>query len=94
MSLIKNLKILQIIPANGYQAVFQDDDHKKYTQSVICWALVEGTDVDGNIVQRIEGMSIDFGGEIDFCNDGMGTDYTQSYFRHYLEPGETLFDEE
>jgi len=83
------LKILQIIPANGHKAVIRDDDGKLYTESVICWALVEG-ELFGEKVQRIEGMTADFRGEIGFCNDGMGTDYTQCYFSHYLEPGEEL----
>jgi len=51
------VKILQIIPANGWQAVNQVTNNRF---TVICWALVEkSTDDGGSVWQEVIGMIAD-----------------------------------
>ena len=42
MSILGKRKILQIIPASGVDAKFQDKESKEFTTyTVVCWALTE-----------------------------------------------------
>jgi hypothetical protein len=40
---VKDVSILQISPATGFNAVFADDDATVYTRPVACWTLVKRT---------------------------------------------------
>ena len=55
-------KILQIIPAEGWFAIFTHDDKTRSKNPLVCWALVE----DGEEIW-VEGMD---GGEyVEFCSN-------------------------
>jgi hypothetical protein len=45
----KTSRILQIMPADGWQAVFHDDAGVPIYEDLACWALQEGT--EGTTVQ-------------------------------------------
>jgi len=45
---LKDVTILQISPATGFNAVFADDDATVYTRPVACWTLVRRTLVLGD----------------------------------------------
>ncbi len=45
---LKDVTILQISPATGFNAVFADDDGTVYTRPVACWTLVRRTLVLGD----------------------------------------------
>ena len=52
-------KIIQIIPADGWFAVFQMDDEAELTLPLNCWALFQ--DEDG--ASRVEGLYVDAAGD-------------------------------
>ena len=52
------MKIKQIIPADGWQAVYKNDDGSEYKSQMNCWALIE----DERGETRIEGMDVDSDG--------------------------------
>lgn len=66
-------KILQIIPADGWCALYKDE-HEMLLVPLICFALIE----ENNNVQRIVGMC---------CDDiYIGVADTSSNFAGYLKP--------
>jgi len=66
-------KILQIIPANGWYALYKDDN-EMLSDPLVCFALIE----DDDNVQRIVGM----------CRDDIYIDVadTSSNFAGYSKP--------
>ena len=38
------MKILQIIPADGWYAGFRDSDKIKYFHKIVCWAIIQHTE--------------------------------------------------
>ncbi len=57
-------KILQIIPADGWEAMFEDED----SVPVVCFALVQGTDEQGAATTEVRPMA-SLGEAIEFCDD-------------------------
>ena len=56
------MKIIQIMPATGWRAVYAGDDGQPFFTDIVCWALVQ----DGEETSVI-GMNVseDY---VDFCN--------------------------
>jgi len=46
-------KVLQIIPASGWNALFEDED----SVPVVCFALVQDVDEDGNATTAVRPMA-------------------------------------
>ena len=68
-------KILQIIPADGWLAVFTNEDKTRTKFPLVCWALVE--DEHG---QSVQGM---YGGDyVEFCMEISNF----SEYEHLSEP--------
>ena len=62
-------RIIQIIPANGWGAVY-DYDGKEATDPLICWALVERKGPQGfREAEEVVGMDIDSRGLIMPCEE-------------------------
>ena len=57
-------KILQIIPADGWEAMFEDED----SVPVVCFALVQSTDEQGAASTEVRPMA-SLGEAIEFCDD-------------------------
>ena len=57
-------RILQILPAEGWEAMFEDEDNV----TVICFALVETIDEEGGVSTAVRPMA-SIGTDIDFCDD-------------------------
>lgn len=77
-------KILQIMPAEGWVALYEDEDRLP----VVCFALMQGVDDEGKTFTAVRPMAC-MDDEIDFC-DG---------FPNYLgveraEAGEEEYEEE
>ena len=60
------MKILQLFPADGFYAVYEDKKGEFYSK-LIAFALVEEEGEDGKTYTEIKG--IDVGSEIFFCED-------------------------
>jgi len=56
-------KILQIMPADGWEAVFEDEDNIP----VVCFALVQGTDEEGGMTSEVRPMAC-IEEAIEFCD--------------------------
>lgn len=71
--------ILQIIPAAGWRAVYEEDDGSLHEAPVACWALIEKEERPGKVSRDVEGM----GGDdyLDFIED-IGN------FVRYVGPGQ------
>jgi len=54
-----NEKIVQIIPADDWVAVFKMDDEAELSMPLNCWALFQGEDGSS----RIEGIYVDAAGD-------------------------------
>lgn len=54
-----NEKIVQIIPADEWVAVFKMDDEAELSMPLNCWALFQGDDGSS----RIEGIYVDASGD-------------------------------
>lgn len=63
---LKDVTILQISPATGFNAVFAEDDATVYTRPVACWTLIRRTLVlgDGDW-KKIDDLNIPVPDEID-----------------------------
>ena len=46
-------KILQLLPAEGWEAMFEDEDNV----AVVCFALVESTDEEGAVSSAVRPMA-------------------------------------
>ena len=57
-------RILQLLPAEGWEAMFEDEDNV----AVICFALVESVDEEGKVSSAVRPMA-SIGAEIEFCDD-------------------------
>ena len=57
-------KILQLLPAEGWEAMFEDEDNV----AVVCFALVESTDEEGAVSSAVRPMA-SIGDAIEFCDD-------------------------
>lgn len=57
-------KILQIIAAEGWEAMFEDEDNVP----VVCFALVQSTDEQGVESSEVRPMA-SIGDAIEFCDD-------------------------
>lgn len=57
-------KILQIIPADGWEAMFEDED----SVPVVCFALAQSTDEQGAVSTEVRPM-VSLGDSIEFCDD-------------------------
>ncbi|MDP2822437.1 MAG: hypothetical protein Q8O52_07130 [Sulfuritalea sp.] len=57
-------KILQIISADGWEAMFEDEDNV----SVVCFALVQSTDEQGVTSSEVRPMG-SIGDAIEFCDE-------------------------
>lgn len=57
-------KILQIIPADGWEAMFEDED----SVPVVCFALVQAIDEQGAMSTDVRPMA-SLGEAIEFCDD-------------------------
>jgi hypothetical protein len=55
-------RILQLLPAEGWEAMFEDEDNV----TVVCFALVE-TDEEGAVSSAVRPMASI--GDIEFCDD-------------------------
>lgn len=61
-----NRRILQIIPATGWNSVYDvDGEFKEW--ALACFALVEEEDGDGTLQQYVAPMGVS-DGEVDFCD--------------------------
>ena len=79
---MRKKKILQIIPAEGWQYVCKDDDGSEMVDPLVCWALVELDTGD----RAVEGMA--FGDYIDFVEDLVNfTGYRRSSEHHEVTDG-------
>ncbi|MBN2251438.1 MAG: hypothetical protein JW724_05125 [Candidatus Altiarchaeota archaeon] len=60
------IKILQLLPAKNWWAVY-DDDGEPFISRLVCWALVQ---VGNEEVDRsVTGMDIDEEGRVEFCQE-------------------------
>jgi len=59
-------RILQIIPAEGWKAHYKNKDEADFVEPVVCFALVEETDINGKKKQTVLPMSWSEY-EVDFC---------------------------
>jgi hypothetical protein len=57
-------RILQLLPAEGWEAMFEDEDNV----TVICFALVETVDEEGTVSSAVRPMA-SIGTDIEFCDD-------------------------
>lgn len=57
-------RILQLIPAEGWEAMFEDEDNV----TVVCFALVESADDEGGVSSAVRPMA-SIGDTIEFCDD-------------------------
>lgn len=57
-------RILQLLPAEGWEAMFEDEDNV----AVVCFALVESTDEAGEVSSAVRPMA-GIGNAIEFCDD-------------------------
>lgn len=57
-------RILQLLPAEGWEATFEDEDNV----TVICFALVESVGEDGAVSSAVRPMA-SIGDSIEFCDD-------------------------
>ncbi len=58
--------LIQIIPAEGWSAVFSNDDGSEFSFPLVCWAIVEPE--DGGLENRyVDGIS--GAGNLDGCTD-------------------------
>jgi hypothetical protein len=62
-------KIIQIIPAAGWAAVYTEDSADTPLDPIVCFALVECTK-DGSTWQEVKPMGVE-GKEIEFIDDAM-----------------------
>jgi hypothetical protein len=62
------MKILQIIPAEGWSAIYADGDGEIFVMPLVCWALVESANVDG---EEIIGMTADDSHITDASDDNL-----------------------
>ena len=60
------IKILQILSADGWWAVY-DDDGEPFISRLVCWALVQVGNEETD--RSVTGMDIDEEGRIEFCQD-------------------------
>ena len=58
------VKVLQIMPANGWSAVFEDEDNVP----VVCFALVQGIDEEGKTTSDVRPMAC-IDDVIEFCDE-------------------------
>ena len=58
------VKILQIMPADGWLAVFDDED----SVPVVCFALAQGVDDDGKTTTDVRPMAC-IDDVVEFCDD-------------------------
>jgi hypothetical protein len=60
------IKILQMIPAENWWAVY-DDEGEPFISRLVCWALVQ---VGAEEIDRsVTGMDVDEEGRVEFCQD-------------------------
>jgi hypothetical protein len=57
-------RILQLLPADGWDAMFDDEDNV----AVVCFALVESIDEEGAVSSAVRPMG-SIGNAIEFCDD-------------------------
>lgn len=77
--IIEKCSIVQIIPANGWKAVWKavdSDDQDEYTAPLICWALVEAPDGE----RFVTGVDSEPGSTTGFVA-------SDDNFRGYISPG-------
>jgi hypothetical protein len=73
---LNEYKILQIMPAEGWYAVYKWENGDSDMNRITCWGLVEWEDGD----RTVEGVEVD-DGETHLCVEYSG-------FRHYLHQSE------
>lgn len=71
-------QVRQIIPANGWQAIYEQEDGGLYAAPLCCWAVVEDEDGDSFVV----GMDAD---------SAVGACEEVSNFVGFIGPGEDLY---
>lgn len=68
------LRILQLMPAEGWYARYKDSDEGFGFLRLICWALVENPEEDPQEAsnQYVEGMTASADGDTEFCGTFQG----------------------
>ncbi len=59
-------RIIQIIPASNWCAVYKDTDKDELKTPIACWALVEEKEGKGNTFTYVVGL--DAADTVDFCD--------------------------
>jgi len=65
----ENDKIVQIMPAEGWVAAYQDEDGEEQFSALTCFALVESNE-DGKTYRTVRPMIWGDEGMIDFADEG------------------------
>lgn len=73
--------ILQIMPAEGWRAVYREDDGTLTEYPLVCWALVIEDDERNDRIRYVTGIDA-VENQAEFCDEAAN-------FVRYLGPGQT-----